>query len=218
VSHLPCPEIVDVLLPAFAPCRHLTGACREARWEPTKGHVPRGFVGALGTVAEVKIVLLTAEPGDPFPGEDHSEPTSIGILAGTTANYFDFLLHASERSGMNHVFPKKMRRLLDICWPDTSFDEQLRRTWITDTYLCSAKKESGPVAVDATRTCAETYLRRCLAVFSDPLIVALGGKATQRCKQVGVKAESAFSVASPGSNYKGAEESWLRLRPLLESR
>jgi hypothetical protein len=57
---------------AFAPCPAVGRQCRDARWSPREGHVPRGFLGAIGQLSEVELVLVVAEPGDPLAGEDHS--------------------------------------------------------------------------------------------------------------------------------------------------
>jgi hypothetical protein len=77
MDFLPCPELLEVLLPAYRPCRNFAGTC-EGRvgstpegWRPEKGHVPRGFIGAFGTLDDVKLVLVVAEPADPLPGEQH---------------------------------------------------------------------------------------------------------------------------------------------------
>lgn len=37
--------ILDLLLEAYAPCKYF-GTCAEAHYEPEKGHVPRGYLGA----------------------------------------------------------------------------------------------------------------------------------------------------------------------------
>jgi len=72
----PCAELRELLLPAYAPCTHFGGACKGvAKWDTGKGYAPRGFVGALGSLDEVELVLVAAEPGDPLPGETHEGPS-----------------------------------------------------------------------------------------------------------------------------------------------
>ena len=67
MDYLPSQELLDVLVPANAPCTGFSGKCRSvARWCPTEGHFPRGFIGALGDLDEVQLVIVVAEPGDPF--------------------------------------------------------------------------------------------------------------------------------------------------------
>ena len=67
MNYLPSQELIDVLEPAYAPCSGFSDKCRGvARWCPAAGHFPRGFIGAFGDLDEVKVVIVVAEPGDPF--------------------------------------------------------------------------------------------------------------------------------------------------------
>jgi len=62
---MPNPALLDVLLPAYAPCQHLPGrggSCREAVWQPQRGYIPCGFLGATGELHEVRVVMVFAEP------------------------------------------------------------------------------------------------------------------------------------------------------------
>ena len=79
MEHNPVKEIIDILLPAYSPCSGFEGACRRmATWDPQKGHVPRGFVGATSSLEEVEVVLLVAEPGDPYDSLlSQAEPQSL---------------------------------------------------------------------------------------------------------------------------------------------
>lgn len=69
-------SLVELLAPAYAPCAGFSDKCREMRWNPAEGHVPRGFVGAAGSPEEIELVLVCAEPGDPHQGETHGGLTS----------------------------------------------------------------------------------------------------------------------------------------------
>lgn len=64
-------NLAKLLKPAFAPCEAFEGPCREMRWNPARGHVPRGFLGATGNLKDIELVLVFAEPGDPHEGEKH---------------------------------------------------------------------------------------------------------------------------------------------------
>ena len=66
---LPAAELIENLLPAYSPCSAFQQECRSAKWCPEKGFVPRGFLGAIGSIQDVRLVLLTAEPGDPLAAE-----------------------------------------------------------------------------------------------------------------------------------------------------
>jgi len=84
----PCPELIPVLEPAFSPCSGFAGGCvGVARWCPSAGHVPRGCTGAFGTVDEVELVLVTAEPGDPLDGEVHQADESAEKMIAEVSRY-----------------------------------------------------------------------------------------------------------------------------------
>jgi hypothetical protein len=165
--------------------------------------VPRGFIGALGTIDEVCLVLVVAEPGDPFPGERHDRhgDSPHDVMAGVC----EFAYRALERRCSQ--FHINLRYVLDLCWPDLELTAQLRKTWITESYLCSAAKEGGSVPARSWRCCARDYLIPQLELLHDRVIVALGSKAQNRTKGLpGV--HGARAVAPPGSNKPGARESW----------
>jgi hypothetical protein len=204
---LPCPELRELLLHAYAPCRHFTGACEGvARWEPATGFVPRGFLGALGSLDEVELVLVAAEPGDPLPGEtyDGTDPA-------------EFLEQCAERvyrifAQRHDLFHRNIRSILDLCFPDLDFCQQLRRTWITESYLCSAPVEGRHVPVASSRTCAHDYLLPQLELLKDRAIVALGKtKAQPRMQALGIRFLPASSAARPEGNKPKARESWTKI-------
>ena len=45
-----------VLSPAYR-CAEFGARCEGMRWEPKLGHVPRGFLGATGSLEEVELIL-----------------------------------------------------------------------------------------------------------------------------------------------------------------
>ena len=132
----PCPELVGILAPALEPCRHFAGVCAgAARWDPVHGHVPRGFKGAFGTLNDIGLVLVVAEPGDPFHDERYNaESSPVEYIEKIT----EYSLHALTRRDM---FTTNFRRILDDCRPRLSLYDQLRRTSTTESYLCSAPRE-----------------------------------------------------------------------------
>jgi hypothetical protein len=66
----PFRALTEVLLPAYHPCIGFEPTCRgECLWSPDKGHIPRGFHG--GNAETIRLVLVTAEPGDPADGESY---------------------------------------------------------------------------------------------------------------------------------------------------
>ena len=194
-------ELRSALLPAYGPCPAVKGPCRGMRWEPARGHVPRGFCGATGALGEVRLVLVTAEPGDPHPSEQH-----VGTRAEMLASTYRY---ASEclQSGTD-LFHRNLRCFMALCWPGETFEQQLRKTWLTDTVLCSAAKEGGSVPTSVERECRARYLEAQLALFPGAIIVALGRKAEWRLAGI-PDVVVAGSVAPPGCNRPKVRASWL---------
>jgi hypothetical protein len=200
----PCSDLMHILTPAFR-CPNFDSVCRTMKWDPANGHIPRGFLGATGTPEEVELVLVFAEPGDPHPG-DHTTLTEAIQHA-----YWAF----REGPGKFH---RNARKLLQLCWPGLTFDQQLRKVWMTESVLCSAEVTTGPVPRPVEQACGVRFLQKQLAVFPNALVVALGDKAKDRLIRLGIEAEGAHSVAPPGGNKPAAFASWVRISETLHSR
>jgi hypothetical protein len=194
------PSLVKLLASAYEPCSAFAGPCREMRWNPSQGHVPRGFLGAAGALTEIELVLVFAEPGDPHEGETHEGLTSA----------YSYATVAFEAG--KDQFHRNVRAILDSCWPGLTFDEQMKKVWMTESVLCSAMKEGGSVSAAATGECGRRYLAKQLALLPQALVVALGSKAQNRLRSIGfTEFLPAFAVAPPGCNFSGAKESWGRI-------
>lgn len=201
-NFLPCPELTRVLLSAYGPCPGFSSVCESLRWIPGAGHVPRGFCGAIGQLGDVELVLIVAEPGNPHRGEFYGAVHSSQELFEEICYY----VYKCFSSGKDQ-FHRNIRRILDLCWPSLRFDEQMRRTWITES-LCSASTEGGPVPAAITRFCTDSYLAKQLSILPHTTIVTLGAKARSRVEHLGVKFMAAGAAAPPGCNFAGAKESW----------
>ena len=190
-------SLVEILSPAYR-CPEFDGLCAgEMRWLPEAGHVPRGFAGATGLIEEVELILLVAEPGDPRYGEAHE-----GLRTA-----YDYAMNSLRTS--RDPFHKNVRKILDLCWPGLCFEDQMRKTWLTESVLCSAQKSTGPVTDESSRSCGQRYLLAQLALFPKALLVALGGKARDRLLALEVRNfVSAFAVGRPGCYQAGALPSW----------
>jgi hypothetical protein len=106
------------------------------------------------------------------------------------------------------LFHRNLRRFLTLCWPGETLEEQLRKTWLTDTVLCSAAREGGSVPTVVKRECRARYLEAQLSMFPGAVIVALGKKAERRLTGIpGVVI--AGSVAPPGCNRPEVRKSWV---------
>lgn len=190
-------ELKEILLPAYGPCEGFSSTCGNMRWSPSEGHVPRGFLGAHGRLNEVELVLVFAEPGDPHDDEFHS---------GIGSAYEKAMRAFSEGTDLFH---KNVRLILDLCWPKMTFEEQMKKTWMTESVLCSAPVESGHVGAACERNCASRYLAPQIELLNRCVIAALGSKARDRMRAIGIKSFiPAVAAAPPGCNLKHARASW----------
>lgn len=199
----PSASVRTTLLPALRPCTAFESVCKEMRWNPEAGHVPRGFCGATGDPEEVRLVLVCAEPGDPHPGENHeADGTETGRLDSVIRYAWDCFSNGHDQ------FHRNIREILNLFLSGLSFNEQMRRTWITDSVLCSARQEGGSVPHCVAQECIERNLSKQLALFRNATVVALGRKAQNRLRKAGIPFVPAFAAAPPGCNFSGARPSW----------
>jgi hypothetical protein len=197
----PTETLRRLLIPAYSPCAGFGGSCTTMRWAPNDGHVPRGFCGAIGPPSEVRLVLVVAEPGDPHSAEAHPSSPPSAVLESTSS-----YAYRCFRDGKD-LFHRNVRRILDLCFSELSFDQQMQITWITESVLCSAAKEGGSVPDRVASECRRRYLEPQLRAMPNAVVVALGKKAEKRL--VGVSnVVTAFAAAPPGCNFRGAVESW----------
>lgn len=190
-------QLTRLLRPAYEPCPGFSSSCPDMRWSPSEGHIPRGFLGATADLNDVELVLVFAEPGDPQADEVHT-----GI---ESALHYVYYYHQGQRD----QFHRNVRYVLNLCWPEIPFEAQLKRVWMTESVLCSAPRECGPVPRSTERACGERYLLRQLALFPNALVVALGTKAQTRLRALGHKDFLAVgALAPPGCNQTRVRESW----------
>jgi len=211
-SRVPCKELVDILLPIYRPCEGFSGPCETMRWSPKEGHIPRGFCGATGTLSEIDLMLIMAEPGDPHPTENYSSKVSPEEKLFAVADY----AYSCYETGTD-LFHRNVRAILDLFWPGMTFKEQMRKTWITESVLCSAKKEGGSIPARAWKNCRDTYLMRQLDTLSYRMAVALGSKARDRTQNY-PDIVYAGAAAPPGCNFKGVKESWVEAAKVFRQR
>ena len=188
----PNKRLVEILRPAYRPCVGFRGACESvATWKPVAGYVPRGFVGALGRLNEIEVVILLSEPGCPHPTEDYRGRDK---LEQTCEYTFGAIKRGTDR------FHNRLKLLLDLLFPQLGLEDQLRKVWITQTYLCSAPTESGAVPRGAENECASRYLSKQLKLLRGRPILALGdGKAFRRAQPVAPDARSLRPALHPSA-------------------
>lgn len=205
-------DLLNHLASAYAPCSSFANVCSGMRWNPSTGHVPRGFCGAIAGPEHVRLILVCAEPGDPHAAECYVAPTAEAILDLTYNYSYECFKLGSDK------FHRNVRHILDLCFPNLTFDEQMRMTWITDTVLCSAEIECGPISKNIASACRQLYLDVQLAAMPQAVVVALGGKARTRLKGLNRDVLYAYHPSPPGCNYRGALPSWQALATDVRAR
>lgn len=179
----------DIILPALCPCPNLNSACKKyCRWEPKNGHIPRGFGGATGSIDDIRLILVTAEPGKPADGE-HYDGTPAEMLKSHLELFNDAIRNDLSRRGRRTPFHRGLREILNCCWPKYKDDigAQMKCTWFTNSVLCSVGIPGGKVSVDVANSCTQTYLKRQIDALPRAYVIALGGKARDRLQRSAVR-------------------------------
>ena len=174
------------------------------KWLPQDGFLPRGFCGATGAASEVQLVLVVGEPGDPHPQEKYNPQSSPEDLLNNACRY----AYGCFERGSDQFHRNLREYILDQCWPALTFHAQLRRTWITESVLCSAQVEGGSVPATVYKNCVSQYLERQLALFPQAVVAAVGSKAQNRMARLPRSYLKVGSVAPPGCNQHRVRESW----------
>ncbi|MFN4131312.1 MAG: hypothetical protein ACK4GC_16065 [Paracoccaceae bacterium] len=180
--------LLDILEPAYLPCAHFAGACADACvWKPARGLVPCAFGGAIGALDDVRLITVTAEPGDP-PDSTGYEGTPQDMVRNSLRIFHEAMRNGGfDRAGRPTPFRRNMRRILDAFWPNESLDAQLRKTWTTNAVLCPAEVSGGKHMLRVEQACAATYLARQIDLFPNAFVLALGGKARDRIQAAGFR-------------------------------
>lgn len=202
-------QLADVLLEAYQPCRNF-GTCREARWEPAFGQIPRGFVGATGSPGDVELVMVFAEPGHPHPDEGHDpDLDDASMMSSGVQHVYKCYKHRTD------PFHRNVRWFMSQVYPDLTFDEQLRHIWLTEGRLCSIENEIGD-ARDGT--CADHFLRRQLSLLPNATVVAFGSKAKRYLTRMRIDFVGAFALSPPGANQRRAQPTWEEAVRIVQER
>ena len=193
---MPDQALIDILKPAYGPCPNFESKCEPCGtciFEPANGYVPAGFGGATGSLDEVQLVIVTAEPGAPIDNAGYREGMSAEQMVLNSIRIFH---EAMENGGVQrqgrlvYPFHHNMQRILDEFWPGESLDSQLRKTWATNAVLCPIQKSGDNHSKDhpkeVEKICAATYLKKQLALFPRAFVLALGGKAQKRMEEAGL--------------------------------
>ncbi|MFA6637030.1 MAG: hypothetical protein WCV56_08040 [Candidatus Omnitrophota bacterium] len=192
-------KIRNILSASYGPCPGFAAECEgEMRWAPRKGHAPRGFCGAEGSLEDIEVIFVFAEPGDPLGEENH--PT-IDDAISCARKFF--------KTGID-VMHKNVRFVMDLLWPGMSFDEQMKKCLFTDSVLCSAPVERGRISSQVEQACVKRYFVPLLELVPQAKVIAFGNKAQNRLASGGfTNYIPAKAVAPPEGNKPQARESWI---------
>ncbi len=204
----PHKKLVEILQRSYCPCPEFEGACKgTAKWKPDCGQIPRGFVGALRSLEEVRIVIIMDRPSNPFP---HERYTNVDQLEQTTRFAFQ-----CYQDGTDREFHTNLTYFLNLVFPEYQNDlnSQLRKTWVTNSYLCSTPKHQGKrVPPDAWKACVDRYLARQLEFLGGKPVIAFGSLVGERARRAGVnvhllKEAHAFTQRYP-EQLRKARDTW----------
>ena len=193
-----------ILEPAYTPCPGFSGACASMRWSPESGHVPRGFYGALGDLSEVRLVMVLAEPGE--PGDS--------IHSGIDSAFSETEQCYLRAGGPGH---DNVRMIIRRCFPGLPLQEAMRKVWITESVLCSAKTPGAKVERACEQLCVSTYLEPQLRLFPNATVAAMGSKAYKRLKKYVPDIVECGAVFPPGCNFPSTKAKWDRLISIVRS-
>ena len=177
-----------ILAPAYEPCRHMRvfgGGCPQSEWNPARGHVPRGFLGATGELDEVELVIVLAEPGNPKGTEEYADELPP---SDTVRHVVDFVHETYAKREDRRVHGKVqcvIRWFLDCWFPGMDFEQQLRRVWITQARLCS--RGPGSYTPRVYQPCGDAYLAAQFQLLPNVPIIAFGDKAEKSLLRLNIQ-------------------------------
>jgi hypothetical protein len=210
-SIFPNPKMMNVLLRAYAPCPFF-GICPEAIWEPSIGQVPRGFLGCTGELDEVEVVFIFAEPGHPYDGDNFQNHDKKRMIQQViTASYH-------HRSQGTDLFHRNLLWLMECLWPNLSFDEMLKKVWMTESRLCSIENEIGDAKGGNKKLCVNEYLKPQIDLLPNATTILFGGKARKRVGQILPQSHHAYALSPPGANHTPAKPSWEKVIAAVEAK
>ncbi len=188
----------------------ISPACANAcTWEPDRGLVPCAFGGATGSVDDVKLVIVTAEPGGP-PDDANYRGSATDMLHNSLRVFTEAMQRGGlDRQGRPTPFHRNMRQILDCFWLGQSLSEQLSKTWTTNAVLCPAQVSSGPHLTRVEAACAATYLAPQLALLSNAFVFVLGNKARDRLVAAGLRFDAVGRHPSARVSDADKRASWL---------
>jgi hypothetical protein len=175
------------------------GICKDATYDPAKGHIPRGFAGAEGKLEDVLLVMVFAEPGFPLPGETYSDVPEENLRS---------ILKATHWRRGTDPFHRNVTRFLDAVFPSMvgNIEKQLRKVWMTQTRHCSLAQEIGSILKRERMICSQKHLLKQVELFPNAKVLLAGGKAKQM-EYLFLEPIKCGAFAPPGCNQSAVRQS-----------
>lgn len=171
------------------------------------GLPPRGWAGAPEPGPR-PIVVASLNPGHPIPGEidvlravglyPREEGSSVTDAAAGAALRFCTDFYDTRERSRDHIYARVVigyiratAWLLRRADPSVSFDPASSPwqafAWITDTFKCSTRNDSGPrIPASLMQECVRRHLSRELAACKARIVLALGNAASQALSVTGI--------------------------------
>lgn len=175
------------------------GICAEAKYDPSSGHIPRGFAGATSNLTQVLLVIVMAEPGFPLYGEEYTGEPKEDLKSLLKSRYLksgENKFHRNVLSFLNEVFPMF----------NGDVDKILKHVWLTESRHCSIAHEIGNIGKKDRLICAKSHLVEQIKLFPNAIVLLAGGKAQQAKKLIKNPIECG-AFAPPGCNQTKVRQS-----------
>lgn len=183
--------------------RHFKSLCEQAGlpWDPDAGYEPRWYNGPAPE--DVRLLFLMAEPGPITPTEAHSLLPAVSHRPWTTG--FDLSLQ-------EHYWRGHLREFCSHIWPEDTEEHMYAHVGGTSTFWMSLPhgQTTKQVPGFVVNYFLEHYLSRFLSLFPQAQLLAVGGKARDRLKKLGVEFYTCSAFNNPEANKPRARESWRR--------
>ena len=238
---LPHPELLETMKAAY-PCAKFEEqqeaaldfktdiinckTCKEAVWHPTKGYMPRGYIGATGELDDVHAILVCINPFEPHRavephrGEEYDPKFSPLEMVEANVKYVHNCIRGLQPR-FKSKFHIRMWEFLEKLYPNEHLNQILKKVWITQCRLCSSNPDTKEFS---TSTCMETYLKKQLELLPNATIVAFGEQA-QKAMNVffeshGIdrKIEPCFSFSVRPSDLEKARDSWDQVIEIIKNK
>jgi hypothetical protein len=170
-------------------------------WDLERGYEPRGYCGPAPD--HVRLLVLLAEPGAITTTE--AQNLLPAINHSRWIEPYDLRLQ-------EHYWRAKLLELCRHVWPENTADYMHAHLGKSNTFWMSlgTGAQTSRVPREPLQYFLHTYLSRFLALFPNAIVLAAGGKAHSRLRNVHIECEHCSAFTRPESNKPRARDSYRR--------